>query len=148
MTVTASSFKALKTQFSTVDDDVVEYYLGLAGLWVGTDWPSSIVDHATVAATCHLMTLEGLGTDAQSELFAGGLTDVQSFKSGTLSLTRFQRQNTDSDFKSWLSSTTCGQFFWQLLKMRYGGPVVARGGVSSDSASYAARDWPLAFYQV
>lgn len=140
--VTPSQFKTAKPQFSTVLDATVQTYLDLASLWVDSSWPEKIYQPAAIAATCHLMTLDGLGTDAESQGQASGSAQFQTIKSGELTLTRYQKSSGGMSYIDWLSRTACGQFFYQLLRMAKGGPRVAMGGVGCGISPYA-KDAPL-----
>lgn len=143
MSVTPAQFKAAKPQFASVDDSVVQMYLDLGGLFVDDSWPDSAEDPALIAITCHLMTLDGLGSDAESQGYASGAADYQSVKSGELTLTR-SRASIDSskDFFGWLAQTRCGQFYAQLLQMCKAGPRVATVSCGFMPSGYA-KDWPL-----
>lgn len=137
--MTPSEFKALKPQFSAVANDRVQSYLDMAARIVFD--PED--DQALAALTCHFMTLDGLGTDAQSQSFADGSAEFDSIKSGQLSLTRYRAASTGSTFGDWLARTECGRFYAILLKMSRGGPMIARGGPAHCRTAYAKDGWPL-----
>lgn len=144
--VTPEQFKVAKVQFAAVPDATVQVYLDMAGLWVDDSWPSKLYPHAVIAAACHLMTLDGLGTDAQSKSFAKGTASFQSVKTGEFSLARYQREAASSSFNGWLEQTACGNFFLQLLSMAKGGPRIAMGGIGACQSGYAkdvpGSGWP------
>lgn len=140
--ITPEDFKAAKPQFTNVPDETVQVYLDLAGLWVDESWPDRLYQPAVIAITCHLATLDGLGTDAQSKLFKSGRSDFQSIKSGEVTLTRFQKSAADMTYLDWLGQTQCGAFFVQLLRMAKGGPRIAMGGVGHSQSGYA-KDVPF-----
>lgn len=146
--VTPAVFKAAKPQFASVSDEAVQSYLDLAGLFIGETWPDALYTQATIAMTCHLMTLDGLGSDAESRQFLSGYAGFQSVKSGTLTLTRFSSaaSNAGMSFPAWLGSTTCGRLLAQLMRLNGGGPMVAYGGRSPTGASPYAKDWPGIFW--
>lgn len=135
--LTPDEFKILKPQFADVPNETVQMYLDLAGLWVDASWPDALYRPALAAATCHLMTLEGLGSDAQSLSFASGMAHFQSYRSGELSFSRFVREAGDLSFSSWLSQTACGAMFLQLLRMAKAGPRIAMGGIGASQSGYA-----------
>jgi len=137
--LTPSEFKALKPQFANVPDATVEGYLSMSARLV---FDPDDAD-AMAALTCHLMTLDGLGTDAQSESFAEGTASFQTIRSGDLTLTRFQSQSSGSSYVDWLRQTPCGSFYALLLKMTRGGPRVATGGGGRCRTAYAKDGWPL-----
>lgn len=145
--ITPARFKALKPQFASVDDAVVQGYIDLAQIWAGGDWPANLCEPAQVSMTCHLMTLDGLGAGAEAEGFASGTANFQSIKSGAVTLTRYQAaaSSAGQSFSDWLGATTCGRFLWQLMRSRFGGPRVAMGGVGGGCISTYAKDWPKAF---
>lgn len=142
--VTPEQFKAAKPQFAAVPDETIQVYLDMAGLWVDDSWPERLYQPAVIASACHLMTLEGLGTDEQSQSFASGEAAYQSIKSGEVTLTRYQKAAGAMSYSDWLGQTTCGAFFMQLLRMAKAGPRVAMGGVGGCHSGYA-KDWPLSF---
>lgn len=143
-TLTPARFKALKSQFAAVDDEVVQSYIDLASMWVDQSWPEKAFEPAWAAMTCHLMTLDGLGSDAESKGQASGAAAYQSIKSGELTLTRYQKTAGSMTYVDWLGQTKCGAFFLQLLNMAKAGPRVAMGGVGSCVSPYA-KDWPRFF---
>lgn len=140
--VTPTQFKAAKPQFVVVADETVQTYLDMAELWVDDGWPEKFYRQAIIAATCHLMTLDGLGTDAESQSQATGAAQYQSVKSGELTLTRYQQAAGSMSYADWLAQTKCGAFFLQLLNMAKAGPRIAMGGVRGCASGYA-KDWPL-----
>lgn len=140
--LTPARFKELKPQFENVDDAVVQSYLSMGKMFVGTNWPASVYEQAWAAATCHLMTLDGLGTDSQSQDFLDGTAGYQSIKSAELTLTRFQKRAGSSSYEEWLSQTSCGAFYYQLLRLTQSGPRVAIGAKRGCNSGYA-KDWPL-----
>lgn len=140
--ITPVRFKQLKPQFATVDDVIVQSYIDLAQLWVDGSWPERAWEAAQASIVCHLMTIDGQGTDAQSKLFKSGRSDFQSIKSGEVTLTRFQKSAADMTYLDWLSQTQCGAFFVQLLRMAKGGPRIAMGGVGGHQSGYA-KDVPF-----
>lgn len=143
--VTPTEFKAAKPQFSGVPDPTVQAYLNLAALWVDDSWPESLYRPATIAAACHLMTLDGLGADAESQAVAQGAAQFQSIKTGNVTLTRYSAAAGGQSFGDWLAGTTCGRFLLQLMRMQHGGPRVAMGGQGICTSGYA-KDWPRLFW--
>lgn len=136
--VTPAEFKIAKPQFADVPDPTVQAYLDMAAAIVFD--PEQ--DLAVIALTCHLLTLDGLGTDAASQSFASGEAGFQTIRSGQLTLTRFQKAAGNSSYADWLSQTACGQFYALLLRANRSGPRVALGG-SGVGTSYYAKDWPF-----
>lgn len=144
--LTPDKFKQLKPQFADVSDAVIEGYIELGGLWVDNSWPDRLTEAAQAAIVCHLMTLDGLGTDAESQGQASGAAQYQSVRSGELTLTRYQKTAGDMSYSEWLSQTKCGAFFAQLLRMAKAGPRVAMGSVNAGASGYA-KDWPGPAYK-
>lgn len=146
--VTPEAFKAAKPQFFDQPDGTIQAYLDLAALWVDDSWPDTFYRPAIIAATCHMMTLDGLGTDAESQSFKEGGAQFQSIKTGNVTLTRYasRAEGAGQSFFGWLGSTACGRFLVQLMRRRYGGPLVAMGGISPAGASGYAKDWPRIFW--
>lgn len=140
--MTPQRFKTLKPQFYEVPDEIVQSYLDLSVLWVDDSWPESALDPAVAAITCHLMTIDGLGTDAESGGNASGFSDFQSIKSGEVTITRYQKAASGSSYQDWLASTRCGTFYLSLLRMIRRGPRVVMGGVGRATSPYA-KDSPL-----
>lgn len=139
--ITPARFKELKPQFAGVDNVVVQSYIELGRIWVSDDWPGQTCEAAQTSIICHLMTLDGLGTDAQSVGYKSGAANYQSIRSGELTLTRYQRAAGYMSHIEWLMQTQCGALFAQLLRMVRGGPRVAMGGIMPCVSGYA-KDWP------
>lgn len=143
MAVTPASFKVAKPQFAAVADALVQSYLDLAGVWVDETWLGSPVeDHATIAVTCHLMTLDGLGTDPASLQYAMGTSEYQSVTSGSVSFTRYEStaQSAGQSTSSWFGSTVCGRFFMTLVRQRGLGPIIGLGGSGEREPNTYAKD--------
>jgi hypothetical protein len=146
--VTPAQFKAAKPQFSPVNDGTVQMYLDMAGTIAADDsWPETIYPLAIISYSCHLMTLDGLGTDTESEQQSSGTAAFQTIKSADLTLTRYAKAAGQSPYLDWLSSTKCGQFYALLLSQAKAGPRVLT--VSAGCVSPYAKDvpmgWPVAF---
>lgn len=135
--VTVADFITLKHQFSGVDTAVIQSYLDVASLIIDDSWPEAFYRLAIPAFTCHLMTIEGLGTDAASTAFAAGFAGMQSIKSGSVTLTRMNFTESVGDPAVWLSSSPCGAYYLQLLRMVRGGPRVAMGATGYGFSAYA-----------
>lgn len=140
--ITPSRFKQIKPQFASVDDAVVQSYIDLGTLWVDESWPERLCEAAQVSIVCHLMTLDGLGSDTESQGQASGAAQYQTVKSGELTLTRFQKSAADMSYADWLGQTKCGAFFMQLLRMARGGPRIAMGGCGGAQSGFA-KDVPF-----
>lgn len=143
--VTVAQFKQIKPQFDAVGDDIVQLYIDMAGLSSDASWGEAEQTMAIIAMTCHLMTLDGLGSDKVSRSFAKGLGDMQTIKSADLTLVRFQREAGQTAYQSWLQSTPCGQQYYFRLKMSRGGPRVAMAASGAAVSGYA-KDAPINAY--
>lgn len=140
--LTPAIFKQRKPQFVAVDDPTVQQYIDLAGRMVDESWQEPDYLNAWVAMTCHMMTLDGLGTDAASTAYASGASEYQTIKSGELTLTRFKAAGADGSVWSWLQSTPCGRYYAMLLRLNRYGPV----GISVASGACVspyAKDVPI-----
>lgn len=138
MTVTPAEFKAAKPQFASVADATVQSYLDMSALWV-SGWPDEWADRATIAVTCHLMTIDGLGADPASEAWASGLGAFESIKSGEVTLSRFkgQAESAGMSTSGWFGQTPCGQQYLAMARVLFGGPRVAMGTVGACVSPYA-----------
>ncbi|MER8827228.1 DUF4054 domain-containing protein [Mesorhizobium sp. M0938] len=138
--VTPAEFKAAKPQFAAVADVTVQMYLDMAARVVDQSWTAGDYKNAIIAFACHLMSLEGLGTDAASQSHASGAVEYETIKSGVLTLTRFRAAAAaTTPYMDWLNSTPCGKYFVFLLRLNRGGPRVAT--VSTMTPSGYAKDW-------
>lgn len=83
------------------------------------------MDLATMLATAHYLTEQGIGTGAESEMAAQGMSGFKRIKSGSLELQR--GEGTGGSPGKW-SSTSYGARFFELTSGCVGGPGVARSG--------------------
>lgn len=143
--ITASLFKTKKPQFSSVDNTVVESYIELAQIWAGGEWPARLCEPVQVAVVCHLMTLDGLGSDARSKNNASGRSEFQTIRTGSVTLTRFRSaaESAGMSTTSWFSQTPCGQQYLVFARMCFSGARWVGGsdpGAVSPYAKDAYRD--------
>lgn len=143
--VTLAQFRLAKPQFTAVADDLTQLYLDMAGRMVDTTWTVEDYPNAVIAFACHLMTLDGLGTDAASLSFASGRGDVQTIRSGEVTISRFARDAGETPYAAWMNSTPCGKFYMFLARLNRGGPRVVTA--SCGSPSPYAKDWPNVWQQ-
>ena len=117
--ITPHQFRAAKPQFSSVPDTVVQGYIDLAQVWASGDWPHSVSGQMQIAVVCHLMTLDGLGSDQRSKNFATARSEFQTVRSGNVTLTRFRSTAERAGLSTgdWFSQTPCGQQFMVLVRM-------------------------------
>lgn len=136
--LTPTMFKAAKPQFANVADETVQSYIDMASRMVDQSWPAADYTNGWIAFTCHLMTLDGLGTDANSKSFASGAAQYSSIRSGQLTLTRYRAQaGASTPFSDWLRTTPCGAYYTMLLRLVKGGPRLIRGGLAGPVSPYA-----------
>lgn len=141
--LTPAIFKTKKPQFADVPNDVVQMYIDMASRFVDQTWLPGDYEDAWVAATCHLMTLDGLGTDEASKSWQTGAANYQSIRSGQLTLTRYAKgPDSGGTFLDWLDQTPCGKFYALLLRMNRGGPRILTVSGCGGPSGYA-KDWPL-----
>lgn len=137
--VTPTKFKTIKPAFSGVADDVIQYYLDTAALSVGSLWPDNMYQAGIIALTCHLMTLEGLGTSEEAKsAVSGGMVRL---KSAAVDV-QVSQVAADAVAKGGYEATSCGREFARLMGMLHAGPITV-GGSSGQCASPYAKDWPL-----
>lgn len=92
-----------------------------------TDCLGTRMGMATMLLTAHLLTLAGVGSGAESEMAAQGMSGFKSIKSGSLSL---ERGDSASAAKGEYASTSFGQRVWPMLSACLVGPrVTATGAV-------------------
>lgn len=149
--VTPTIFKQMKPQFNAVDDAVVQLYLNAAGRAVDESWPEEDYPLGVTAYACHLMTLDGLGTDAASKGFRTGQADFQTIKSADVTLVRFQKSAETTPYADWLGSTPCGKQYSFMVRMWKSGPRVAMAATLPCASGYAkdapnGYGWPGVFF--
>ena len=117
--ITPAQFKAAKPQFSAVLDETVQTYIDLAQIWASGVWPDNMVDQVQIAVVCHLMTLDGLGTDQASRDNASGRGEFQTIKTGNVTLTRFRStaEGAGQSTGAWFAQTPCGRQFLVFVRM-------------------------------
>lgn len=147
--VTPALFKEAKPHFNAVSDTLIQLYLNAAGRVVDDSWPEEDYALGIMAYACHLMTIDGLGSDAASKSFAKGKADFQTIKSADVTLVRFAKAASSTPYQEWLQSTPCGKQFAFMVRLLKAGPRVAMAA-SMPAVSGHAKDgplgWPGAFY--
>lgn len=137
--ITPAQFKATKPQFSAVSDAVVQSYIDLAQIWTGGEWPLRLCVPVQVSVVCHLMTLDGLGSDARSKNNASARSEYQSIRSGNVTLTRFRSSAERAGLSTgdWFSQTPCGQQFMVFVRMMGSGARWIPGSCGCGVSGYA-----------
>lgn len=113
-------------RFAAVEDETVEFWLTRARRHVDESWTEGDYAMGQMLMAAHLMTLNGLGTGAEAEMAAAGVSDFKSVRSGAFS---FTRGDGDSGVASGsLGSTSYGRQFAALARLNVGGPRVTPTG--------------------
>lgn len=117
--ITPAQFKVAKPQFVGVFDGTVQSYIDLAQIWASGVWPDNMVSPVQISIVCHLMTLDGLGTDQDSRNNASGRGEFQTIKTGNVTLTRFRStaEGAGQSTAAWFSQTPCGRQFMVFVRM-------------------------------
>lgn len=137
--ITPGQFRQAKQQFLGVSDDIVQSYIDLAQVWTGGEWPDRLCTPVQVAVVCHLMTLDGLGSDPRSKNNASARSEFQSIRSGNVTLTRFRSTAERAGLSTgdWFSQTPCGQQFMVFVRMIGSGARWASGSFGREISGYA-----------
>lgn len=123
---TAAQLKAKYPAFASVADLTVDLYLVDAGRAVDTTWTEGDYQTAIMLYACHLMVQAGIGTGAEAEANANGLTGYKRIKSGQLDLERTSKADSGAaNVPDEYAGTTYGQQYFYLLRKNRGGPRVA-----------------------
>lgn len=93
------------------------------------------MDLATMLATAHLLTEQGIGTGAEAETAAQGMAGFKRIKSGSLELERADAKSAER-MGSW-GTSSYGRRLYPMLKACLGGPrVTGTGTLPYDPARY------------
>lgn len=144
--LTPAQFKEMKPAFAGLSDAVVQMYLDAAQEVVDESWGEASARLGLAAYACHLMTLDGLGTSAEAKGFLKGTAGYQTIKSADVTLTRFARETTKSEYSEWLGQTQCGAAYQQMVRRLRGGMRVLAVGCDMGVSPYA-KDWPRIFHR-
>lgn len=93
------------------------------------------MDLATMLATAHYLTEQGLGTGAESEMAAQGASGFRRIKSGTLELERAQQAASDPGMGDW-GATNYGTRLFPMLRACLAGPRVTSTGTLPCGTGY------------
>jgi hypothetical protein len=121
--------------FAAVPQAQLDYWVNRALLTTST-WND---DHATMLLACHLMALNGLGTDGTSQIAGGGLTGVSSISVGPLNA-KFSDEAVKQQISGDFNASSYGQQFKKLLLAR------SAGGLVSDSGYYTPYNFDAGQY--
>jgi hypothetical protein len=84
------------------------------------------MDLATMLATAHYLTEQGIGAGAESEMAAQGMGGFKSIRSGSIALDRGDAEAVEAA-GSW-GSSSYGLRLWPMLRACVGGPRVTATG--------------------
>ncbi len=139
-----ADFKTKFPAFASVPDPTVQAWLDEAMTGVDESWSETDYLNAVYALTCHLMTMQGLGTSPQAVAIANGSSEWQTIKSGTLTLSRGSSTYDSSNPSDYYAQTPCGRAFLMFLKRNKPAIMIIAGDVGCISPY--AKDWPAFFW--
>ena len=119
-----AAFLAAFPSFAGVSDATLDFWLGRAQGAIDSSWSEHDKDFAGYLLAAHYLTLNGLGTGAEAELAANGVTGMTRLKSGA-----FEISLANVESKGAYGGTSYGLQFQELLHRNKGGPIVTGGGV-------------------
>lgn len=134
---TSADLAARFPRFAAVPGASIDVYLTDAERVVDESWMEGDFAMGRMLYACHLMTLEGLGTGAESEQALAGASGFKVMKSGALTLERFDRKEGSSS----LDATSYGSRFKALQRVNKGGPR-ATGAYAASLSSDDTTDAP------
>lgn len=118
-----ASFKALYPAFAALTEEPYAAYATKAEQRVGENFGDDQQD-ATELLTAHLLSINGVGASGAAAALAG--TGATSFKSGTFSAT-LSESVIAMRAKGGYGCTSYGQQFKDILRRRFGGPMLMGG---------------------
>lgn len=138
---TADQLQAKFPAFAAVADETIEVWIVDANRWVDSSWMEDDYQSAIMLATCHLMTLAGLGTGADAAANANGLAGYTSIRSAQLSLQRSASGRVDADGvpSPWNATGYGIQFYWLLKRNRPAVVTAVADGTQASVLRYAAQ---------
>ena len=120
---TAANLKARFPAFAAVPDQTVTAAIERAQRQVDQSWTEGDYGEGIMLYAAHDMTLDGLGTGADAQANAQGLSGFRSIRSGSLSLER--ASGAGSGDSAGIESTSYGQRFARLRRQNRAGPRAA-----------------------
>jgi len=118
---TANGFVDRFPRFQAVGTTEINRALTEAARRVDETWTEDDFQEARMLYAAHVLTLDGHGEGAESEIAKAGAMGFRSFRSGSLSLDRSDAGG------GMLGQTSYGLRFLELMRRNCGGPVVANG---------------------
>lgn len=132
--LTPAGFRAVFPAFASVPDAAITFWMTQAGVSVDTTWAEVDRDYAHALLTAHYLVTEGLGTGAEAQVAAAGMSGFRSVRSGTLS---FDRGDAASSIG--YATTRYGRQFLVIMRRNFSGPRIAMAAVIGGPCA------PLAF---
>lgn len=141
---TPATLKAVFPAFAGVSDVAVQFWIDRATRMVDTTWMELDYAQAIMLLACHYMVGAGLGTGAEAEANAQGMSGFQTIRSGLLTLSRGTTSQSDASMGEW-GTTVYGRAFYWLAKRNRPAVAVAVGpAVAGDVPSiygYPGAPW-------
>jgi hypothetical protein len=131
-----TTFTGLFPAFAAVTQEQYDFWSARAARVVDpiTGCLADDADLAAMLATAHYLTLQGIGTGAESEMAAQGATSFTRIKTGSIELERrgadaagINAAGGSADAGSW-GTTSYGARVFPMLKACLGGPRVTATG--------------------
>lgn len=117
----ADDLKERYAAFESVAEDKIEYWITDAQRIVTTGWIEGDFGPAIMALAAHNMAMNNLGGGATGTV--GGMTGVESFKSGTFSA-NFSADAVKAGVEGGYDATPYGKEFRVMLRRNRAGPRV------------------------
>lgn len=121
-------FVSIFPAFAAVSDDAYAFWSGQAVLVTEPlqDCLGARMDLATMRATAHYLTQQGIGTGTEAQMAAQGASGFKRLKSGSLELEKADNAGA-ANMGDW-GTTSYGQQLYSMLKACVGGPRVTGTG--------------------
>jgi hypothetical protein len=125
---TLETFTGVFPAFAAVTEDQYTFWSAQAVLVTEPmlDCLGDRMDLATMLATAHYLTEQGIGAGAESEMAAQGMGGFKSIRSGSIALDRGDAKAVEAA-GSW-GSSSYGLRLWPMLRACVGGPRVTATG--------------------
>lgn len=136
----AAQLKARYPRFAAVADDVVAQAITEGSGWADDSWAEIDYQPAVMLYAAHTMTLDGLGTGAESAMYGNSMQAFDRIKSASLELWRSNPKT--SGTSGTLDATSYGLRYLDLLARNRGGPIVATPSAVKESKKMAGSPKP------
>jgi hypothetical protein len=137
--------KARWPQFANVADATIQAHIDDAATMIDQTWTEAGYTIGIALLACHRMVLAGLGTGAEAQVNAEGLSGFSLIRSGQLTLQRAATSRDSEGVPSPWNSTGFGiEYYW--LARRERPPIAAAPGMNAEcpplAAPYGYPGWP------